>query len=98
MAISQSTAYRWLESSLLLKLYIQPNASRDEIAGMYGDRIKVRVSAPAIDNRANKKLITLMAEIFGVPKHSVTLISGEKSRNKTVSIQNPNNLPDWVTR
>jgi hypothetical protein len=72
---------------LILDLHVQPGASRSEFAGRHGERIKVRIAAPALDDKANKALVEFLADYFGVPRRSVTIISGAKSRSKRVAIE-----------
>lgn len=66
---------------------VQPRASRNEVAGVYGDALKVRLSAPPVDGAANAKLIVFLSEVFAVAGRSVTILAGESSRSKTVEIE-----------
>lgn len=88
-----ATHYRWQHDSLLLFCHLQPQAVRNEFAGLHGDRIKIRIAAPPIDGRANSQLIDFLADQFGVPKRSVRIVSGESGRQKTVGIERPARLP-----
>lgn len=65
---------------------MQPGASRTEFAGRHGERIKVRVAARAVDGSANAALIEFLAEHYKVPKSSVRIASGLKSRRKRIII------------
>lgn len=85
--------YRWQGEDLLLTLRIQPRASRDEIAGPYGDALKVRITAPPVDGKANAHLLRFLAGLFDVPASSVELISGETGRDKRVKISHPRRFP-----
>lgn len=78
---------------LTLELRVQPGAARDEIVGAHGDRLKVRITAPPVDGRANRHLIDYLAAVFGVPRSRVTLLRGETGRAKTVQIDSPARLP-----
>lgn len=69
-----------------LKLRIVPNAKRDEIVGAYGDAVKVKVAAPAVEGKANAALLEFIADRLGVPPRAVSLVSGEKSRDKLIAI------------
>ena len=71
---------------MILQLHVQPGASRSEFAGRHGSRIKVRLAARAIDGKANEALIAFLSEHFNVPKTSVRILSGLKSRQKRVEI------------
>jgi hypothetical protein len=72
---------------LILHLHVQPGASRSEFAGKHGERIKVRLAARAVDGKANEALIEFLADYFKVPKRSVRIESGLKSRQKRVVIE-----------
>ena len=74
------------EASVFLKVLIQPRASREGIVGMHGDALKVRVSAPPLEGRANKALKKLLAERLGTPLSRIEIITGQHSRKKLLSI------------
>ncbi len=66
---------------------VQPGASKDEVAGEYGGAIKIRLSAPAVEGRANDALIAFVAQLLKTPKSAVRILSGERSRSKRIEIQ-----------
>ena len=66
---------------------MQPGASRTQFAGKHGDRVKVRLAAPAHDGKANQALIEFLAEYYGVPRRNVRITAGLKSRQKRVVIE-----------
>ena len=70
-----------------LELKIIPNAPRNEIVGWLGPALKVKVHAPALEGRANDELLAFLAEHLGVPRRSVTLLRGDKSRQKVVRVE-----------
>jgi uncharacterized protein len=74
---------------LILELHVQPGASRSEFAGKHGERIKVRLAARAVDGKANAALIDFLAQHYKVPRRSVRIESGLKSRQKRVVIDAP---------
>lgn len=80
----------WLKQTadghLLLTLHIQPGAKKTEIAGEYGDALKIRLAAPPVDGKANAALLAFVAERLGVAKSAVTLKSGQTSRRKVVEV------------
>lgn len=86
--------FRWDGADLLLACHLQPKASKDEFAGLHGERLKIRISAPPIDGRANAQLLAFIAKAFGVAKSQVSLDSGDSSRQKHVRIQAPRQLPE----
>jgi uncharacterized protein len=65
---------------------VQPRSSRDEIAGEYQDGLKIRLTAPPLDGRANEALRQLLATRLKVPLAAVRIASGERSRTKRVEI------------
>ena len=66
---------------------MQPGAARSEFAGQHGERIKIRLAARAVDGKANEALVEFLAEYFAVPKRSVRIVAGLKSRQKRVVIE-----------
>lgn len=77
---------REASGSLVLILHIQPGARKTEIAGAYGDALKIRLAAPPADGKANDCLIEFLAGTLGVPRSQVTLLSGAASRQKRVRV------------
>lgn len=71
---------------LTLTVHVQPNARQSAIAGRHGDALKIRVAAPASDNRANDALIAFIAQTLGLPGAAVTIRHGATSRRKIVAI------------
>ena len=90
--------YKWDGDDLVLYLYVQPNAKKDELIGEYGDNLKVRITAPPVENKANKYLLKFLAKTFAVSPSRVKLLKGENQRSKRVKIINPTNLPDLFQR
>lgn len=73
--------------TVTFKVRVQPRASRDEIAGVMGDALKVRLCAPAVENRANEALIDFLSELLKTQKAAVRIQSGEHGRMKRVEIR-----------
>jgi len=88
--------YRWEDNVLHLFLRVQPKSSKDEFSEILDDRIKVRITAPPVDGKANKHLIKFLSTVFKVPKSNIKLEKGETSRNKYLVIQNPKQLPKQI--
>ncbi|MCP3130189.1 MULTISPECIES: DUF167 family protein YggU [Shewanella] len=84
------------QGDLLLNLYIQPKASRDQIVGLHGDELKVAITAPPIDGKANAHLSKYLAKAFKVPKSDVQILKGELGRHKQVRIIAPKLIPPEV--
>jgi uncharacterized protein (TIGR00251 family) len=66
---------------------VQPRASRDEISGALGGAMKIRLCAPAIENRANEALVAFLSDLLKTPKSAVRIQSGEHGRSKRVEIR-----------
>jgi hypothetical protein len=84
------------DGALVLRLYIQPKASRDNIVGLHGDELKVAITAPPVDGQANAHLVKYLAKQFKVAKSQVIIEKGELGRHKQVRIMNPQNIPTNV--
>jgi len=69
--------YRWDGEDLLLNVRAQPRSSRDELGEVVGDQIKVRITAPPVDGKANAHLTAFLAKVFGVAKSQVDLVAGQ---------------------
>lgn len=72
--------------NITLTLHIQPGAKKTECAGRHGDALKIRLSAPPVDGKANEALIKFVAESLKLPKAAVNLKSGQTSRRKVLEI------------
>jgi hypothetical protein len=75
-----------VDNGVELALHVQPGARRSGLVGQHGDRLKVTVSAPATDGRANAALIALLAEQLSLPRSALQLVAGASSREKRVRI------------
>ncbi len=80
----------------MIRVYIQPKASRDAWVGMHGDEIKIAITAPPIDGKANAHLTKYLAKLFKVAKGEVDIIKGQLGRHKQVLIHHPKNIPAQV--
>ena len=72
---------------IVLTLFIQPRSSGNRIAGLHGDTLKIKLTAPPVDGAANKMCIDYLAKLFKLPKTALTLLSGHANRTKRVLIQ-----------
>ena len=95
-AASTESAIRYQGQDLILKLYVQPKASRDQFIGLHGAEIKLAITAPPVDGKANAHIQKLLAKMFAVSKSQVLLTKGELSRHKQVQIIAPFVLPAAV--
>jgi uncharacterized protein (TIGR00251 family) len=74
------------ESTTTIKVRVQPRSSRNQIEGFVGDTLRLRVSAPPEDGKANQAVIALLAIGLDVAKSSVRIVRGHSSRDKFVSV------------
>jgi uncharacterized protein (TIGR00251 family) len=65
---------------------VHPRAKKNAINGEVGDALKVALTAPPVDGRANEAVIAFFAEFLNVPRSSVTIAAGQTSRNKVIRI------------
>lgn len=79
-----------LESGIIIRLHLQPRASRTEICGIHGEELKVRVTSPPVDDAANRLCIEFFAKCFSLPKSAVSIVSGHKSRHKRILLPKVN--------
>lgn len=75
--------------NLILTLYIQPGAKYTEPVGLHGDSLKIKLSAPPVEGKANKVLLKFLADRFQVPLRQVSIKQGAQSRHKVVEIRQP---------
>jgi uncharacterized protein (TIGR00251 family) len=88
--------FRATETAILLDIKAVPGASRTQIAGLQGDRLRVQIAAAPEDGKANAALCAFLAKQLGCAKKDIVLQSGEKSRLKTVSM--PVGLKDGLDK
>ena len=76
--------HQWTET--ILNIRVIPRAKRAGVAGTRGEAWLVRLQAPPVDDAANEELIALLAQVLGVSKRAVSIVSGESSRHKRVQV------------
>jgi uncharacterized protein len=79
----------WLsavEGGVRLRILAQPRASRSKVVGEHGGALKIALAAPPVDGAANEALVAFLAELLGIPRRQVSLVSGHASRRKTVEV------------
>jgi uncharacterized protein (TIGR00251 family) len=77
---------------ITLKVYLRPKSSKNEIVGSYRDGIKVKVTAPPIEERANEALIRFLAKELEILRAQIEITKGRHSREKTLRISGLRNL------
>lgn len=75
------------DGSLIFFVRVQPRASKDEVAGIVDRALKIRLQAPALEDRANIALCELLSRLLKTPKSAVRILSGDRSRIKRVEVR-----------
>lgn len=79
---------RQTDEGFLVKVHVQPKASKNELVGEYQGALKVRLIAPPTDNQANTALVAFLARRLGIKKSQIKILSGHTGRDKTVIFYN----------
>ena len=69
-----------------LSIRLQPRSSKNEIAGLQGDHLKIRVTAPPVEGMANEALVDFLSQSLKISRRNVCIVSGHSSRNKIVEV------------
>ena len=77
------------EQGLTFQVYVQPRSSKNQIVGVHGDALKVRLTAPPVDGAANAMCVQYLAKCLGMPKSAVEIVSGQTSRTKRILVLFP---------
>jgi hypothetical protein len=78
-----------------IQVWVQPGARKNESVGLYQGRLKVRLAAPAVENKANKALVKYLAGLLGVKPGRLAITAGQTSRRKTLCLASDSE-PDWA--
>ncbi|MBA7582818.1 hypothetical protein ES708_24756 [subsurface metagenome] len=73
-------------NDIIIKIKIVPGSSKNKIIGAYNDALKITITAPPVEDKANKKCIAYLAKYFDVAKSKIEIISGKNSKNKLIKI------------
>jgi hypothetical protein len=79
--------YRETGDGIIVNVFVQPRASRNEVAGCHGEALKLRLTAPPVEGAANKMCIAFLAEILGVSRSTLEIVAGHSSRSKQVLVR-----------
>ncbi|HEX8598747.1 MAG TPA: DUF167 domain-containing protein [Chloroflexia bacterium] len=71
-------------NGVIIKVFVSPRSSTNKVMGEHNGAIKIALTAPPVEGAANKALVEFLAKLLGVPRSSVSLVSGETSRQKMV--------------
>ncbi len=82
---------------MILTVRVIPRSPRSSIAGTRGDAILIRLAAPPVDGAANEALVTFLSKTLELPRRAISIVSGQKSRDKRVSIEGLSEA-EWPAR
>ncbi|MCI0351392.1 MAG: DUF167 domain-containing protein [Acidobacteriales bacterium] len=74
------------QGAITFAVKVQPRAKHDAVVGEFGDALKVALTAPPVEGRANEACIAFLAEFLKVPRSSITIASGQNSRHKVIRV------------
>ena len=89
---------RWDGEDLIVRVRAQPRSKADGLAGVIGDALRVRLTAPPVDGKANQQLIRVLAAAFGVPRSKLRIEKGENRRDKLIRVRAPGGLSVELAR
>jgi uncharacterized protein len=73
--------------ALEVRLHVQPRAKRCQVSGVYDGALKLKVTAPPVDDAANRAIVEFFSTLLGISRSGLQIVSGLKSKNKTLRIQ-----------
>jgi uncharacterized protein (TIGR00251 family) len=79
------------KGGLKFNLYIQPRSSRNQVVGLHGNALKVKIKAPPVEGAANKMCIAVLAKALNVPKSAIEIVSGHAARTKRLLVKTAGN-------
>ena len=78
------------DGAVILKVLVQPRASKNEVVGIHGDCLKIRVTSPPVEGKANKRLCEFLSQLIGIGKRHIEIIGGQRARVKQVRVSGSN--------
>ena len=78
---------RKCSDGIIFKVYVQPKSSKNVVVGQHRDALKIKLTAPPVDNAANRMCIKFLAQQLDVPKSAIEIIAGHASRHKQVLVR-----------
>ncbi len=81
-----------------IEVKVEPRSSKKGLAGVLGNKLKVKLTSPPVDGAANEQLVEVLAEAFGIKKTAVKIIRGQSSKNKVVELTGISSLASGISR
>ncbi|MHC2994846.1 MAG: YggU family protein [Candidatus Atribacteria bacterium] len=82
--------FKIVGNDIIIKTKIIPGSSKNKIIGVYADTLKIAITSPPVEGKANKKCISYLSKLFDLAKSKIEILSGKNSRNKLIKICNIN--------
>lgn len=82
----ESIPFSRTRDGICIEIKVEPRSSQKGLAGLLGDRLKVKLTAPPVEGAANEQLVEVLAEAFGLKKSAIKIIRGQSSKNKSVEL------------
>ncbi|MCK4308650.1 MAG: YggU family protein [Candidatus Atribacteria bacterium] len=90
MSSSINDCFKIAGNDIIIKVKIIPGSSKNKIIGIYADTLKIAITSPPVESKANKKCISYLSKHFDIAKSKIEILSGKNSRNKLIKIYNIN--------
>jgi len=75
------------KDGIIIEVKVDPRSSRNEIAGVAGNTVRIKLTAPPVDGAANEMLVEMFAKKFNIRKSDVVIMKGENSRHKLIKLR-----------
>jgi len=86
------------KNELTIKIKVEPRSSKTGIVGPYGNALKVKLTSPPVEGKANKELIEVLARELKVKKKDIEIVSGQSSKNKVVRINGITSIEERIKK
>jgi uncharacterized protein (TIGR00251 family) len=73
-------------NSITFAVRVQPRSSKNEICGIYGDAVKIKLTSPPVEGEANEGLVKFLSKVLDISKGQIEIIGGQKSKNKVIRV------------
>jgi len=90
--------YRWEGADLILSVLVQPRASHNQVVGVHGEHLRIRVTAAPVEGKANQAVIKLLGKLFHVPPSRLCIEKGDSAKFKRVRVTAPASLPEYILK
>lgn len=94
--LSLSGWYKQNNNGLTLCLHIQPGAKSNQVVGIIGKELKIKIAAPSIEDKANAELVRYLASLLKIPKGQINIKRGLKSRHKIIEVIGGGDALQWI--